>query len=713
MGFLAFGAHLCAPICSLIRSIGNLSSLTSLDLRNNQLTSTIPGSVGNLSALISLDLSLNQLSGSIPSSLGNLATLTHLFLGGNQLTGLIPGSFGTLSELLNLSLESNQLTGLIPSSLGGLGMLEVLSLADNQLTGPIPASLGDLGSLQYLSLAGNQLTGSIPASLGNLTALMSLDLSSNLLTGAIPASLGDLYAPSIDLAYNRLSDRVPLGVIALWPDLSHNYITLDSQQRLDFIMSGMPDEYWMPQDIPNITLEPFGSGLQIDAEGYPYWNKAAFFPTLDAFLKVTNDEDTGPIVFTLESQSDWLTIREFSVGSPPAAQVATVKLQAYGSTVFELSINLPSGSPCGTYVSEIKVLPGAFGEEPVTIPVTFYYSTQFVPLVTNGFNHKPVEGATLQVTGPLSFTAVTQANGMPWLTPVWLQGTYHYTATAPGNLASDPLNPSMGYVAGNVGVWSEVQLFEHDAPVGGTMSINEASPLKPNSELNVVLRNWTDVSAPLSYEIEIDGKIVSAKGASLGRILLTPDDPGAHTIKGRIYDAGNNVAEVTQTFTVSALPPEAPPRSAYMSSPGAAFRPYFFGTTSNTGNAADNADPDHDGHSNLLEWALMLDPTRPSTLPAVTNGIGGSPASFNALNAAATTTGGGLEFLYVRNATATAAGAVFIVEWTDTMGPLDWHTAGVTQTILSDNGAVQQVLATIPAGTGTQRFVRLRVTGPP
>lgn len=44
-------------------------------------------------------------------------------------------------------------------------------------------------------------------------------------------------------------------------------------------------------------------------------------------------------------------------------------------------------------------------------------------------------------------------------------------------------------------------------------------------------------------------------------------------------------------------------------SPIEAWRYQYFGTTANTGNAADNADPDHDGVPNLLEYAYGLNPT--------------------------------------------------------------------------------------------------------
>jgi hypothetical protein len=76
-------------------------------------------------------------------------------------------------------------------------------------------------------------------------------------------------------------------------------------------------------------------------------------------------------------------------------------------------------------------------------------------------------------------------------------------------------------------------------------------------------------------------------------------------------------------------------------------------------------------------------------------------------------TGGGLEFANTRSAAAAAAGAVFIVEWSDTLASDDWHTDGVHAVIEFDNGQVQQVRASIPAGTGGKRFARLRVAGPP
>lgn len=126
------------------------------------------------------------------------------------------------------------------------------------------------------------------------------------------------------------------------------------------------------------------------------------------------------------------------------------------------------------------------------------------------------------------------------------------------------------------------------------------------------------------------------------------------------------------------------------------WRQTYFGSSANEGNAADTFDHDGDGIVNLLEWATGLNPTINSTLPA-----------------SSTVSGTDIEYHYTRLVAAIAAGAVFTVEWNDTLSPVGWSSAGVVETILSDNGTIQQVKATLPAGSSGKRFVRLRVTGAP
>lgn len=122
------------------------------------------------------------------------------------------------------------------------------------------------------------------------------------------------------------------------------------------------------------------------------------------------------------------------------------------------------------------------------------------------------------------------------------------------------------------------------------------------------------------------------------------------------------------------------------------WRQAWFGITTNTGDAADNADSDHDGYSNIMEFALAMNPTL-ATVPSFQTQI----------------SGGNIEFTYTRSNAAVQAGKTFRIPWTDTLNNMDWSDVGSTQTILTDNGTVQTVKATIPAGASVRRFVRLEV----
>ncbi len=103
-------------------------------------------------------------------------------------------------------------------------------------------------------------------------------------------------------------------------------------------------------------------------------------------------------------------------------------------------------------------------------------------------------------------------------------------------------------------------------------------------------------------------------------------------------------------------------------------------------------DPDFDGLQNRLEYALNLNPAQHSMLPA---------SLFK--------NGGVLEYTYTRSKAAVTGGTQFQVEWSETLGAASWSGSGVAEEVLSDNGTVQQVKASVPAGSLGHRFVRLRV----
>jgi alpha-tubulin suppressor-like RCC1 family protein/phosphodiesterase/alkaline phosphatase D-like protein len=121
-----------------------------------------------------------------------------------------------------------------------------------------------------------------------------------------------------------------------------------------------------------------------------------------------------------------------------------------------------------------------------------------------------------------------------------------------------------------------------------------------------------------------------------------------------------------------------------------------FGTPLPLGITADNADFDGDGICNLLEYALNLSPTAASKLP-VTSKI----------------TNGNYEYTYTRSTAAVNAGTTFSVQWSPSLSAPSWNGAGVTESVLSDDGTTQQVKALIPVNANTSMFVHLSVTAPP
>lgn len=219
-------------------------------------------------------------------------------------------------------------------------------------------------------------------------------------------------------------------------------------------------------------------------------------------------------------------------------------------------------------------------------------------------------------------------------------------------------------------------------PAGGTMTLSPASPLAFGAVFTINFSGWSDSSLPLTYDVLIDNGLIASHGTNPIIQAMDPGVLGTHELKGRIYDALGNMTEVIQTFMVGTSQQN--------------WRNQYFGTTSNSGNAADAYDYDTDGLPNLLEWACGLNPTVTSPLS--------TPAAMN---------GGTIEYVYPRSVSALNAGGTFTVEWSDTLPGTSWSSTGVTEQILSDNGTLQQVKALVPAGTGGKRFVRLRVTSPP
>jgi Leucine-rich repeat (LRR) protein/serine/threonine protein kinase len=89
--------------------------ITVLNLVNNSMVGTLPGSVGDLEQLGRLNVGSNKITGSIPDTVARLANLTFLEIQNNKITGSIPSTLTQLMKLTWLQLDSNLITGVLPA----------------------------------------------------------------------------------------------------------------------------------------------------------------------------------------------------------------------------------------------------------------------------------------------------------------------------------------------------------------------------------------------------------------------------------------------------------------------------------------------------------------------------------------------------------------------------------------------------------------------
>lgn len=150
--------------------------------------------------------------------------------------------------------------------------------------------------------------------------------------------------------------------------------------------------------------------------------------------------------------------------------------------------------------------------------------------------------------------------------------------------------------------------------------------------------------------------------------------PGSYVLR---FSGVNAHGESSRTLTVTVTGTAITPIEIW--------RQNNFNNHTNTGSALDTADTDGDGSSNLLEYATAMNPATVDQVPM---------SADKAANE--------LEFIYTKNKSATDV--TIIVEWSDDL--VTWSSVGVTSTVLSDNGTIQQIKATMPAGVN-RRFVRL------
>ncbi len=244
-------------------ALGNIITLISLSLIDNNLRGPLPPELSKLSNLGTLQSSNSNLVGKIPPELGNLPTQASYWLGGNNFEGChpfnrghrvqgginvpacssgfnpcygstaIPGWSDTESSSLvadcNVLVEAqnslrgslNWHTGSLITGWDGISVntndsptqVITLDLSSRNLSGTIPTALGALTNPQTLRVSLPEAVRSAYSSYirGSLANLQALNLSDNQLSGTIPVELGNLTRTltTLNLGQNSLTGTVP------------------------------------------------------------------------------------------------------------------------------------------------------------------------------------------------------------------------------------------------------------------------------------------------------------------------------------------------------------------------------------------------------------------------------------------------------------------------------------------------------------------------
>ncbi|XP_008775313.3 receptor-like kinase TMK4 [Phoenix dactylifera] len=136
--------------------------------------------------IATINLALKGVAGTLSSSISKLSSLTNLQLQQNQISGPLP-SLAKLSELEIITLDGNAFSSIPNDFFSGLSALQSVSLDDNPLAPwVIPADLADSINLVRFSASNTSINGEIPEFFGTLGSLQSLRISYNNMTGGLP-----------------------------------------------------------------------------------------------------------------------------------------------------------------------------------------------------------------------------------------------------------------------------------------------------------------------------------------------------------------------------------------------------------------------------------------------------------------------------------------------------------------------------------------------
>ncbi|XP_050260027.1 receptor-like protein EIX2 [Quercus robur] len=196
-------------------------SLVYLNLSRCQLYGVIPDAFGNLTSLISLDLSDNNLEGPIPLTLGlfqeqgernRSSSLRKLYLSSNGLNGSLARSLAQFSQLAVLDVAMNYMKGSIKDAhLQKFNSLRVLDLSSNRLALKVSSKWTPPFQLEAIGLRSCLLGPKFPQWLRSQKNFSAIDISNAGIVDVVPDWFWNLSSRIMymNLSFNKLKGHVP------------------------------------------------------------------------------------------------------------------------------------------------------------------------------------------------------------------------------------------------------------------------------------------------------------------------------------------------------------------------------------------------------------------------------------------------------------------------------------------------------------------------
>ncbi|VDP04539.1 unnamed protein product [Soboliphyme baturini] len=163
-----------------IRSSSPLTELKSLYLDRNQITQLSNDDFKAFSSLTTLSMTCNELSTFEPDSLAALNALKVLSLQNNKISHIPDGLFVNLRNLTQLFLSQNNLSDFFGNIFIGLDQLEILTASHNRIRSIEHSVFANFTALRKLYLNDNQLRSLYNDTFAEIQdTLVALDLSDN------------------------------------------------------------------------------------------------------------------------------------------------------------------------------------------------------------------------------------------------------------------------------------------------------------------------------------------------------------------------------------------------------------------------------------------------------------------------------------------------------------------------------------------------------